>query len=152
CSLSGLATSLSLFIHPDILGNGYQKGFVGPKNIVEFGRYMGLLPILLAVLATIYKRWNKEFLFFVGIILLTFAVMHGVPLLRELIYGIPFLNIGQATRLVTLILFSGAVLTGLLLDPVTSSLLSLRQLPKNTWKVILSLLILGCVIGIGLLL
>lgn len=151
CSLTGIATNLSLFIHPDILGNGYQKGFVGPKNIVEFGRYMGLLPLLLGVLATIYKRWNKETLFFLAVALLSFSAMHGVPLIRELIYGIPFLNIGQATRLVTLILFSGALLTGLLLDPVLSSTLSVKALPQQSWKVLLPLFLLGSTVVIGLI-
>lgn len=66
CTLDGAAKSIAGFVQPDILGNTYQFSYFGEKNIVEYGRYMSLLPWLLLVGAWLTKTWRKDATFFCG--------------------------------------------------------------------------------------
>ncbi len=132
CSVSGAAESIAGFVQPDMLGNTYQFSYFGNKNIVEYGRYMSLLPWLLLSGAWLTKTWRKDATFFVGMAALAWSIMHGVPLVTQIIYGVPFLNLGQATRLITLVLLSGAIWSSLLFDDVTAKISSLN------WKTLRS--------------
>lgn len=145
CTIRGAAQSVAGFIQPDMLGNTHQFSYFGEKNIVEYGRYMSLLPWLLLIGAWLTNTWRKDATFFVGVALLAWSIMHGVPGITQLIYGVPFLNLGQATRLITLVLLSGAIWSSLLFDDVTQklSVLNWKSFSKRSVIPLVFLIIVG---------
>ncbi|MFQ6058300.1 MAG: oligosaccharide flippase family protein [Anaerolineae bacterium] len=105
----------------------------GIKNYVEGAAYVGLLPLLLAVLA-LWRRRHHHTLFFALLALLSLAFAFGTPLYALLYYTLPgFSQLHTPFRWVFPYTFSVAVLAGIganLLARGTESLVIDHQAEK----------------------
>lgn len=119
CTLSGFAESVSLFIQPKLLGDHVNHAYNGLKNLVETGRYMTWWPLIVPVVGI----WNfrsspngRLATFLTTVAIFTFLLMEGAPGLSDLMYAVPLLELGQATRLITIVLFAATAAMALCLD------------------------------------
>lgn len=98
------------FIAPDFFGNPASLNYWSEWNYAEFVGYIGIVPLLMAILALFFRR-DKKTLFF-GTILF-FSLFFAFPtFLANLpfIFSLPFISTAQPTRLLFLVDFSLAVL------------------------------------------
>lgn len=104
------------FIAPDFFGNPSTLNYFGVWNYGEFIGYIGLLPLLFAFFAILFRR-DRETIFFSTILLVgcIFALPNTVSALPYH-FQIPFLATAQPTRLLFIIDFCLAVLAGLGVD------------------------------------
>jgi O-antigen/teichoic acid export membrane protein len=72
----------------DYHGNAINTIYWGIKNYVEGGSYLGILPLLLALIA-ILKRRNKYVWIFAGLAAISLAFVFGTPLYALLFYLLP---------------------------------------------------------------
>jgi O-antigen/teichoic acid export membrane protein len=106
--------------------NGAYSTMWGIKNYVEGGAYVGLLPLLLALMAVLRKgasatRPHKWF--FVVLALLSLAFMFGTPLYAVLYYGLPGMNqLHSPFRWVWPFTISIAILAGFGIDALKRDL------------------------------
>ena len=80
----------------DAMGNPNPTSEWGIKNYVEGGVYLGILPLLLALLGFAHglraRARRGHTLFFSGLSLLSLAFIFGTPLYALVYYGLPFAN------------------------------------------------------------
>lgn len=97
------------FIAPDFFGNPATLNYWGTWNWGELVGYIGVVPLLFAAVALVYKR--KETGVWIGTLLISllFALPTGVSSLPY-IFGIPLWSALQPTRLMVLIDLSLSVL------------------------------------------
>lgn len=102
--------NLVQFIAPDFFGNPATLNYWGVWNYGEFIGYVGLLPLILALGALIFKR-DKLVLFF-GFILISGIIFAFPSVISNLPFwlNIPFVSTSQPTRLMYIIDFSLVVL------------------------------------------
>ncbi|MFQ5811578.1 MAG: oligosaccharide flippase family protein [Anaerolineae bacterium] len=72
----------------DYYGNPISNIYWGIKNYVEGGSYLGILPLLLALVA-IFRRRNKYTWIFAGLAAISLAFVFGTPLYALLFYLLP---------------------------------------------------------------
>ena len=72
----------------DYYGNSISNIYWGIKNYVEGGSYLGILPLLLALIA-IFRRRNKYTWIFAGLAAISLAFVFGTPLYALLFYLLP---------------------------------------------------------------
>jgi len=161
CSWQGWAESLTLFVMPNAFGNHVDHPYSGYKNLVETGRYMTWLPFVLVAVGGWLTINRSPFLrrlttlqrlqapFFVVLALLIFLLMQGLPPLATAFYAIPYLNLGQATRMITLVLFLMLAAAGLWFDSVFEWLHSLQVGPSIKRTIIQLAAAGGFLLGIG---
>ena len=98
------------FIAPDYFGNPVTLNYWGTWNYAELVGYIGILPLIMAILALFFRRDKKTFfygaIFFVSLIFSLPTIFAKVPY----ILNIPFLSTSQPTRLLFMTDFSLAVL------------------------------------------
>jgi O-antigen/teichoic acid export membrane protein len=99
---------IATFLVPDFFGNPAQHGywdlvsrqwvpveriFWGIKNYVEAGSYVGILPLVLAVVAVLGLRrpspTRRHVALFAGLALISLLLVFGTPLYAVLYYGLP---------------------------------------------------------------
>ena len=104
------------FIAPDFFGNPTTLNYWGTWNYGELVGYVGVIPLVFALLAMIYKK-GKKMLFFTVILFISllFAVESPIAELPYK-YGVPFLSTAQPTRLLFITVFSLAILAAYGLD------------------------------------
>lgn len=104
------------FIVPDYFGNPTTLNYWGTWNYGELVGYVGVIPLILAIFAILYRR-DKRTLFF-GTILFLSLIFSLPTIIARLPYliNIPFLNTVQPTRLMFIIDFSLSILSGLGFD------------------------------------
>jgi len=100
------------FIAPDYFGNPATLNYWGAWNYGELVGYVGILPLLLALFAMFYRRDKKTLFFgtafFLSIIFALPTYFAKLPFLLK----IPFISTSQPTRLLFIMDFSLAVLSG----------------------------------------
>ncbi len=104
------------FIIPDFFGNPATLNYWGVWNYGELIGYVGMFPLLLAVLAIIFRK-DKNVFFFAGALILSLILALPTPLAKlPFFFHIPLLETSQPTRLIFLADFSLASLSALGLD------------------------------------
>lgn len=134
---------LAQFIAPDFFGNPATGNYYGIWNYGEFVGYIALFPLLMAVFALLARRDKKTFFF--GATLLG-AIILAVPnFVSYLPYNlkIPFLSTLQPSRIMILVDFSLAVLSGLGLDYIVK--------PEKEREKRIRRVIIFAVLAVGLL-
>ncbi len=108
--------NLIQFLVPDFFGNPATLNYWGEWNYGEFVGYIGVVPLVFALLAILWRR-DKKTLFFGGTTLL-FLIFALPTFLAKLPYQwrLPLISTSQPTRLLFLTDFSLAVLAALGLD------------------------------------
>lgn len=162
CSVQGLAESIILFVQPNLLGDHVQHPYSGFKNLVETGRYMTWLPFMIMAgglwlqlrnpkwLAKMTPLQRAKSLFFVGFAGVVFLLMQGMPGITHAFYAVPYLNLGQATRMITLVLFGSLLATALWFDAVMNWFAAVKFHKKTRSNILKAAGGLG--LGVGLLL
>lgn len=112
--------NLVTFLIPDVFGNHVDKNYFGPVNYVELNGYSGILPLLLAGVACLFRR-DRTTLFFVGFLFLALSFLLGTPTFALLYYALPGLDKVNNYRVMYLVTFALSVLAGLGADFVNSS-------------------------------
>lgn len=85
----------------------------GTKNYVEAGGYVGVIPLLLALIGALRSRLRERW-FFVGVAVLSLLLAFGTPLYALIYYGLPFFSqLRTPFRWLYPFDFSMAVLAGL---------------------------------------
>lgn len=98
------------FIAPDFFGNPSTGNYFGVWNYGEFIGYIGILPLLCAIIAGVFVR-NKRTLFFVSAVLISLLFMLPNPISQlPFQLSIPFLASAQPTRMLFIVDFSLCVL------------------------------------------
>ncbi|MFQ6058800.1 MAG: YfhO family protein [Anaerolineae bacterium] len=119
---------LATLVYPFILGNPY------PNVSVELAAYLGLLPLLLALMAPLLRR-DREALFFSGLALLALflAFGHWNPLYR-LLLRVPVFNLFRVpARFLYLFTFASATLCGLAADELNPRLPRREEMDRLVW-------------------
>lgn len=107
------ALHLMTFIFPNLFGNPMNYNYWGTPNYSELYGYLGILPLILAFIALLYRKDKRTFVIFI-IGAFALAVYIDTPLNGLLSISIPGYVKGIApNRIVFLYLFSGAALAGL---------------------------------------
>lgn len=101
---------------PDFFGNPATLNYWGVWNYGELVSYVGIIPLIFVFFA-VFKRREKEVIFFEVVLLLSLAfslptIVAKIPYLLN----IPFLSTSQPTRLIFLIDISLAILAAFGLD------------------------------------
>jgi O-antigen/teichoic acid export membrane protein len=107
-----LATLQRAPVERNALGQPTDTIFWGTKNYVEAGGYVGVVPLLLAMLGAIRSR-HRDRWFFVGLAVLSLLLAFGTPLYALIYYGLPFFSqLRTPFRWLYLFDFAAAVLAG----------------------------------------
>lgn len=104
------------FVSPDFFGNPATLNYWGTWNYGELVGYVGILPLLMAIFACIFRHDKKTF-FFTGLFILSllFALPTFIAFI-PFVLKIPFLSTAQPTRLLFVTDFSLAILAALGFD------------------------------------
>lgn len=108
--------NLIQFIAPDFFGNPATLNYYGIWNYGEFIGYIGILPLIMAVFALIFRRDRKTFFFGLAFIL---SLVFALPTIFAKIpykFDIPFLSTAQPTRLLFITDLSLSILAAFGLD------------------------------------
>jgi hypothetical protein len=101
------------YIAPDFFGNPTTLNYWGVWNYAELVGYIGFLPLVMGVLAIIFRHDKKTYFFTVTVFFgLIFALADPLALLPYTMH-IPFISTSQPTRLLSVITFSLAMLAAL---------------------------------------
>jgi uncharacterized membrane protein YfhO len=110
-------------VAPNLFGNPAAGNYWGYANYWEDAVYIGIFPLILAVLYLLRTIWKREggglarFLSMVGLVSLLFALGKNTPIYTFLFENIPTFDLFQApTRWSILLVFSLALLAGLGVD------------------------------------
>lgn len=104
------------FLIPDFFGNPATLNYWGVWNYAEFIGYIGIIPLIFALTACIYRR-DKKTLFFGSFFILSLLFAFPTPLAKlPFILQIPFISTAQPTRLLFITDFSLAILSALGFD------------------------------------
>lgn len=102
--------NLIQFIAPDFFGNPAKGNYWGIWNYGEFIGYIGLIPLIFAFYACIFRR-DKKTIFFSFILIISLLLSLSSPLAKFLFeLKIPLLSSSQPTRLMFLIDLSLCIL------------------------------------------
>lgn len=108
--------NLVQFLAPDFFGNPATNNYWGVWNYAEFVGYIGILPLILAVYALIF-RFDKKVIFFGSFFFLSLLFALPTPLaILPYVFKIPLLSTSQPSRLIYVAVFSLSVLAALGLD------------------------------------
>lgn len=108
--------NLVQFFAPDFFGNPATANYWGKWNYGEFIGYIGIVPLIFALYALIFRR-DKKTLFFGSFFFITmlFALESFIGKLPYEL-NVPFLKTSQPTRLLSISIFSLIMLTSLGFD------------------------------------
>ena len=105
--------NLIQYVAPDFFGNPATNNYWGIWNYAEFVGYIGIIPLIFAVYALIF-RFDKKTMFF-GILFFLSWIFSLPTYLAKIpyIFKIPYLSSSQPTRLIFVATFSLSILSGL---------------------------------------
>jgi len=111
--LVGLNPHFLIQLFPDMYGNpldGVIKG--GGADYPEFnGGYVGILPLMLAVIG-IAAYWSKKPVGVLSaLLILSYGAVHSVPFVGQFVKSIPLIDICQPGRIISVTTFCAAVLS-----------------------------------------
>lgn len=134
------------FVIPDFFGNPATLNFWGKWNYGEFIGYIGITPLLLALVALFFRQ-DKKTLFFGGLAIVTLLVALPTPIAKlPFILQIPFLSTAQPTRLLSIVDFSLAILAAFGLDYLIRHKITIK-------KIIIPIAVVGTIfLGVWILL
>lgn len=125
------------FVAPDFFGNPTTLNYWGVWNYIELTGYIGILPLIMALLAVSQRRDKKTLFYSVLVIIsLIFALPTFIAQIPYILQ-VPFLSTSQPTRLLFVTDFALVVLAALGFD------FFLKHEKRN--KVIYSLLVVGLI-------
>lgn len=108
--------NLAQFVAPDFFGNPATLNYFGIWNYQEFVGYIGIMGLLMAMNAILWRR-DKKTLFFLGLLGAALVFALPTPLAKlPFALNLPFIATAQPSRLMLVIDFSLAVLAALGLD------------------------------------
>lgn len=107
---------------PEFLGNPIYGTYVGRGNFAEYAAYVGVVPLILAVLGVIWRR-DKYAFFFAAVAAFALFVALGTPVNLLLFYGIPgFSSTGGPARMLFVYSAAMAFLAGMGADAAANAL------------------------------
>lgn len=120
------------FLVPDFFGNPTTGNYWGQWNYGEFIGYIGVLPLILALYALLFRK-DKKTIFF-SFILVTGLIFSFPTILAKLpfILNFPLLSTSQPTRLLSIVDFSLSILAAFGFD-------HLKYKNISIWKILLPL-------------
>ncbi len=102
--------NLIQFVAPDFFGNPATANYWGIWNYGEFVGYLGIIPLIFALSAIIFRR-DKKTLFFSLLAFVALIFVLPTPLAKlPYILKLPFLSTSQPTRLMSIVDFSLSIL------------------------------------------
>lgn len=104
------------FLVPDFFGNPATGNYWGVWNYGEMIGYVGIVPFVFGIFALFFRRDKKTAFFGTLFVLSLFFALPTVVSNLPFVFSVPFLSTAQPTRLLFVVDFSLAVLTGLGLD------------------------------------
>jgi len=143
--------ALTLLV-PNFYGNPVANNFwgFGPNmNYSEITGYLGLLPLLLAIVALLRIRESKA-LFFFFLTLVSLLIVYGVSPLFEIVTSLPLFNMAANSRLLLMSTFSLSLLAGMGGDLVINPL-PLGERPRVRGVIPLFLIIPSSLAALALL-
>lgn len=136
----------------DYYGNAINTIYWGIKNYVEGGSYVGILPLLLALIA-ILRRGNQYVWIFAGLAAISLAFVFGTPLYAVLFYLLPGIKqLHSPFRWIFPYTLSVAVLAGIGAHHCEAQSLKLKAqiVHKLSWLAFLGGLGLVAALGLSL--
>ncbi|MCL5798006.1 MAG: YfhO family protein [Patescibacteria group bacterium] len=124
--------NLVQFIAPDFFGNPSTNNYWGIWNYGEFIGFIGILPLILALYALVF-RYSKKALFFSTVFFLSliFSLPNVFSMLPFSLH-LPLLSSSQPTRLMFLVDFSLSILAAFGFDNLSSD----KNIRKILWVLI----------------
>lgn len=114
--LSPIWYSITVLI-PDFFGNPATRNYWVGGTYIERVSYFGVIPFVLAIFSLVNFRKNKYGIFFGILFILSFALSLDFFLDRFVyLFPIPFISTTIPTRILSLFVFSGSVLSAFGLD------------------------------------
>jgi len=113
--------NLIQFISPDFFGNPATLNYYGIWNYGEFIGYIGIVPLVMALYALIFRRDKNTFIFGVAFFLSLIFALPTIFAKLPFKLDIPFLATAQPTRLLFITDFSLSVLAAFGLDHFINS-------------------------------
>lgn len=108
--------NLVQFLIPDFFGNPVTGNYFGIWNYAEFISFIGVLPLILALFASVFLI-NRETFFFSILFFLSLLFALPTPLAKiPFIFNLPLISTAQPSRLLFLTDFSLSVLAAFGLD------------------------------------
>lgn len=105
--------NLIQFLAPDFFGNPATLNYWGVWNYAEFVGYIGILPLIFAIFAAVFRHDKKTWFFVVvAVVALLFALPTPLGMLPFQL-NIPLLSTSQPTRLMGIVDMSLAILVAL---------------------------------------
>ncbi len=108
--------NLIQFVAPDFFGNPATLNYFGVWNYQEFVGYIGLLPLVFAIFAVIFRRDRKTFYYTVVGLSALLLALPTLPAKLPYMLNLPFISTAQPSRIIMIVDFSLAVLASLGLD------------------------------------
>jgi len=134
---------LAQFVAPDFFGNPTTLNYWGTWNYGELVGYIGIAPLLFAIIACIIRRDKLTLFFVITCVLSLIFATHNFIAQLPFMFHIPFLSTAQPTRLLVVIVFSLAVLASFGFDIFYNSLLE----KKKDYRVLMSFVLIGLALG-----
>jgi len=104
------------FVIPDFFGNPTTLNYWGVWNYAEFSGYIGIIPLIFALAAMIFRRDKKTY-FWSGLLLVSLLFALPTPLAKlPFLLNLPFISTAQPSRLLAIIDISLAILAALGMD------------------------------------
>lgn len=108
--------NLIQFFAPDFFGNPATLNYWGVWNYAELVGYIGILPLIFALFATIFSKHKEKFFF---VIITVIAFLFALPTFIAKLpfqFNIPFLSTSQPTRLLFVVDFCLSILAAMGFD------------------------------------
>ena len=107
---------------PEFMGNPIYGTYWGRGNLAEYAAYVGILPLILAILGIVWRR-DKHAIFFAAVAACALLLALGTPLNLLLFYGVPgFSSTGGPARMLFIYSAAMAVLAGMGADAAAKAL------------------------------
>jgi ubiquinone/menaquinone biosynthesis C-methylase UbiE len=137
------------FLLPYFFGGPFDNTFWGKGNYWEENGYLGIIPLFLVMIATIYKRNTYTLLFFFLMLFsFLFSLGDSGPLFQWFFYHMPFFNNFRVpSRFLYVYAFSVAMLAGIGAEQISNTI-SKKSLKKIIWCVFAIFIVLLISVGI----
>jgi len=100
------------FVAPDFFGNPTRLNYWGVFNYIEFNGYFGIISLILAFCGILSFKKKAEVKFFAGLFVVSLLLAISNPISRlPFVLHMPFISSAQPSRLLSMIVFSLAVLS-----------------------------------------
>ncbi len=133
-------TYLPTFLAPDFYGNPVTRNdWLG--HYAEWNGYLGLIPLMLGFYSLVLIKSRKIVVFFFAITIISVLVAFKSPLQGLLVnFKIPVLSTSAASRIIVLVSFSFAVLSGFGLEKMIMDIKKKNFKPIYIWLTVFGLI------------